>query len=81
MSEVSAPQWPGTQITIFSQARQSLWCGAATKPVDEKQSNWYVIKHLFLEGAKQPKILAKKKEIPWEFFADAPALPMPHFQN
>jgi len=47
MCEVSIPQWPNAQITLFSQIHQSVRCGAATTTVGKERVDSCVLKHLF----------------------------------
>ena len=38
--EVLTPQWPSTQIPLFSQTRQSTRCGAVAATVEKERVNW-----------------------------------------
>ena len=53
MCEVSTPQSPRAQISLFSQIHQSTRCGAVTTIVGQERDNWCVLKHLFLEGVNK----------------------------
>jgi len=61
MCEVLTPQWPSTQIPLFSQTRQSARCGAVAATVEKERVNW-CDKIPFFGGIDAAKKSRQKKQ-------------------